>query len=290
MIYFGNVRESIDYLAIGHLTIDQHPHGDRPGGTVRYAACVAPKLGARIGVVTSAQSEINVDDCIGSGATCALKPAENTTTFRNVYEPSGRRQSLTKVAGPVGISDAPAHWRGARIIHLAPLVGEIDPEEVLLCPAGSLRCATIQGWLRAWDAGGGSVRPSTHPRLLAHIEHFDAIVVSTEDLKGLESTKRALVSAAKLIAVTKGRAGAELWSSGRQIGHVRALPVQTVDPTGAGDVFATAFFLQLATGQDPLAAARYACCAASLSTTGEGIEAISDDKAIRCRLDRGFLE
>ena len=286
MIYFGNAQESIDYLSIGHLTIDQHPHGDRPGGTVRYAACVAPKLGARIGVVTSAHPELDVDDWIGSGATCALKPAENTTTFRNVYEPSGRRQSLTSVAGRVGISDAPVHWRDARIIHLAPLVGEFDPEEVLLCPAGSLRCATIQGWLRTWDAGGGSVRPSTHPRLLTHIEYFDAIVVSTEDLNGLESAKRALFSTARLIAVTQGPAGADLWSNGRQFGHVRALPVQVVDPTGAGDVFATAFFLQLATGQDPLAAARYACCAASLSTTGKGVEAIADDNTIRCWLDR----
>lgn len=290
MIHFGNVRGSIDYLAVGHLTIDQHTHGNRPGGTVRYGASVASKLGARVGVVSSAHPEIDLGAWIGPGATCALKPAENTTTFRNIYEPAGRRQNLTKVAGRVGITDAPAHWRDARIIHLAPLVCEFDPEEVFLCPAGSFRCATIQGWLRTWDAGGGSVRPGTHPRLLANIGYFDAIVVSTEDLSGLESTKRALFSTAGLIAVTKGSAGADVWSNGRQLGHVPALPVRVVDPTGAGDVFATAFFLQLATGQDPLAAARYACCAASLSTTGRGVDAIPDHTTIRCWLDRGLLE
>ena len=290
MLYFGNVRESIDYLAIGHVTIDQHPHGNRQGGTVRYGASVAPKLGARIGVVTSANPELDVNAWIGAGAACALKPADDTTTFRNVYEPRGRRQSLTKVAGRVGISDAPSHWRDARIIHLAPLVQEIDPEEVLLCPAGSLRCATIQGWLRTWDSVGGSVRPTTHPRLLAHVDHFDAIAASEEDLNCLECTKRELVSAARLIALTNGPAGADLWSNGRHLGHVSALPVQAVDPTGAGDVFATAFFLQLAAGQGPLAAARYASCAASLSTKGEGIEAVADDSAIRYWLDRGCWE
>ncbi len=287
MLHFGNVRESIDYLVIGHLTVDQHPHGNRSGGTVRYGASVAPKLGARIGVVTSAHPEIDVNAWIGSGAACALKPADDTTTFRNEYEPGGRRQSLTKVAGRVGISDAPSHWRNARIIHLAPLVREIDPEEVLLCPEDSLRCATIQGWLRTWDPEG-SVRPSTHPRLSAHFGHFDAIVVSDEDLNSLECTRRELLSAARLIAVTNGPAGADLWSNGRHLGHVNALPVRVVDPTGAGDVFATAFFLQLATGQDPLPAARYASCAASLSTQGVGIEAVADDSAIRYWLDRGL--
>lgn len=288
MIYFGNLREPIDYLAIGHLTIDQHPRGDRLGGTVRFAACVASKLGARIGVVTSAHHDTTADCWIGPGASCALKPAEKTTTFRNIYEPTGRRQVLTDMASRIGMTDAPARWRDARVVHLAPLVGEIDPGEVLLCPAGSLRCGTLQGWLRTWDAYEGTVRPSTHPRLLPHIEYFDAIVVSTEDLKGLESTERAVVSGARLVAVTRGAAGADLWSNGRPLGHVPALPVQVVDPTGAGDVFATVFFLQIASGQDPLEAARYACCAASLSTRGEGIEAIVDDNAIRYWLDQGF--
>ena len=288
MIYFGNVRESIDYLAIGHLTIDRHPRGDRPGGTVRFAAGVASKLGARIGVVTSAHQDTAADGWIGPGASCALKPSKNTTSFRNIYERAGRRQVLKRTACRIGMSDAPAHWREARVIHLAPLVGEIDPGEVEVCPAGSLRCGTLQGWLRTWDANEGTVRPSTHPRLLEYIECFDAIVVSTEDLAGLESTERALVSRARLIAVTKGAAGADLWSDGRPLGQVQALPVQVLDPTGAGDVFAAAFFLQLATGQDPLEAARYACCAASLSTVGEGIAAIADDKTIRFWLDRGF--
>ena len=288
MIYLGDVQESIDYLSIGHLTIDRHPLGDRPGGTVRYAAWVASKLGARVGVVTSAHSGIDADEWIEAGASCALKPAENTTTFRNIYEPGGRRQILTRVAHNVGIFDAPAHWRNARIIHLAPLVGEIDPEEIVFCPAGSLRCATLQGWLRAWDVGEGSVRPSAHPRLLEYAQYFDAIVVSTEDLKGLESIKRELISGARLIAVTKGAAGADLWANGRPLGQVEALPVQVVDPTGAGDVFAAAFFMQLAAGEDPSTAGRYACCAASLSTSGEGTAAIADDATIRRRLDQGL--
>jgi sugar/nucleoside kinase (ribokinase family) len=47
-----------------------------------------------------------------------------------------------------------------------------------------------------------------------------------------------------------------------------------VDPTGAGDVFATAFLIRLAETGDPGQAARFANVTASFSVEGWGMAAI----------------
>ena len=39
--------EPVDYLAVGHITIDQTPDGPRLGGSVAYAALTAQALGLR---------------------------------------------------------------------------------------------------------------------------------------------------------------------------------------------------------------------------------------------------
>ena len=53
-----SVLEPIDYLLIGHLTVDLTPNGMRIGGSVTYSALLAQALGLRVGVITSWGSEI----------------------------------------------------------------------------------------------------------------------------------------------------------------------------------------------------------------------------------------
>ena len=47
-----------------------------------------------------------------------------------------------------------------------------------------------------------------------------------------------------------------------------------MDPTGAGDVFAAAFLLALARGDDPVDAARLGAAAASIVVEGRGGDAL----------------
>jgi sugar/nucleoside kinase (ribokinase family) len=55
------------------------------------------------------------------------------------------------------------------------------------------------------------------------------------------------------------------------------------DDVGAGDVFAAAFFIELADGAPAAAAAAFANAAAAVRIAGDGPEAIGDRAAIEAR-------
>ena len=57
-----------------------------------------------------------------------------------------------------------------------------------------------------------------------------------------------------------------------------------VDSTGAGDVFAAAFFVRLDETGDPRASAGFASCAAGVSIEGVGVARIPDRGAVEARL------
>jgi sugar/nucleoside kinase (ribokinase family) len=77
----------------------------------------------------------------------------------------------------------------------------------------------------------------------------------------------------RVLAVTEGAAGARLYWNG-DLRRFRALQVQEIDPTGAGDIFAAAFFWRFSKTRDPWAAARFATHLASFSVTRRGLEGI----------------
>jgi sugar/nucleoside kinase (ribokinase family) len=73
--------------------------------------------------------------------------------------------------------------------------------------------------------------------------------------------------------VTESSAGVRLFWNG-DVRRFRAPLVAAIDSTGAGDIFATAFFFRLYTTRDPWEAARFATQLASISVTRPGLEGI----------------
>src|SRR5438105_4051811 len=66
--------------------------------------------------------------------------------------------------------------------------------------------------------------------------------------------------------------------------HVETFDVTVRDETGAGDVFAAAWAVQLARGASPDAAARVGCAAASLSITAPGLLGIPTESELAALL------
>jgi len=67
-------------------------------------------------------------------------------------------------------------------------------------------------------------------------------------------------------------------------GDVRRFPAPYTpekDPTGAGDIFAAAFFTRLYTTRDPWEAARFATQLASLSVKRSGLQAVPTQNEIQ---------
>jgi sugar/nucleoside kinase (ribokinase family) len=112
----------------------------------------------------------------------------------------------------------------------------------------------------------------------------DAAVLSIEDLLGDWTLAEYLAQHVPLLVVTLGRQGGVLFNHGQRL-RFPALRVVEVDPTGAGDIFATVFFDALASGIQPGNAAHFAACLASRSVTRSGLLGVPDaDDIAACRI------
>jgi len=261
--------EPVDYLVIGHVAHDLTPSGPRLGGTVSFAALTARALGLRVGVVTAAGAETSLEPLKDIPVISIESP--QSTTFENIYSKNGRVQYLRAQAPPIDFNSVPEIWRRTPIIHLGPLANEMDS----ILPKGfspALLGVTPQGWMRQWDAEG-RVSPSAWSNAEAALRQADAVVMSREDVGGDDELIEHMAHQTRVLAVTEGAAGSVLyWHGDRR--RFRALQMEEVDATGAGDIFGTAFFVRLFTTHDPWEAARFATLLASHTVTRVGLDGI----------------
>lgn len=270
-----------EFLVIGVVTKDVVPGGYTFGGTATYAAITARNLGYRTAVLTSAAPTLDFG-AILPGVDVRCVPSPVTTTFANQYVDGRRRQYLYAVADPIIPAHVPAAWRAVPVVHLGPLVREIGPEMAAQFP-GALVGVTPQGWLRAWDEEDRLVRGRPWVEAPAVLAHAHALVFSEEDVGGDPDTIMAWARLARIMIVTQGARGADVYVCGEPR-HVPAFPAREVDPTGAGDVFAAAFLLRLRELHDPYAAARFAHCVASFCVEGLGTSTIPTRAQVEARM------
>jgi hypothetical protein len=265
----------IDYLLIGHIARDLTTDGPRLGGTVTYAALMANALGLRVGIVTSWGEEVPT----GPLHTIPIinLTSENSTTFENTVTSSGRIQTIHHIAHNLDYYLVPDSWRHTPIVHLGPVAQEVEPS-IIRHFSNSLVGLTPQGWLRSWDKEG-KVYLTEWPEAGFVLSQADAAVLSLEDVGGDESRLEELATYCQILAVTEGAAGVRIYWNG-DIRRFPAPDVEVVDTTGAGDIFATAFFTRLHTTRDPWEAARFANLLASISVTRLGIKAIPSPEEI----------
>jgi len=258
---------SIDYLLIGHLSCDRTPTGFRLGGSVAYAALTARALGLRPGIVTAWGGEIPLDDL--EGIPLRLVPTEHSTAFENIETPTGRRQFLHSRATLLSWEHIPPAWRHAPLVHLAPIADEVPPTLAQRFPH-ALVCATPQGWMRRWDADG---RVSQAPWVDARqaLPHLNAVTLSREALGGAAEPPWA--QEAQILVITAGSDPVTV-CQGTEKRWFMPPTNEVVDPTGAGDIFAAAFFVALYRGHSPWRAAEFANQFASRSITRRGLDGV----------------
>lgn len=271
--------EPIDYLVIGHVTEDITPEGPMPGGTASYAALTARALGLRVGIVTSFAAGREIPQLDGIPMIC--HPSEVSTTFENIHTPDGRIQIIHHVAPTLDLSMVPETWRTTPIVHLGPIARETDIKLVRSFP-DSLVGLTLQGWLRQWDASG-RVHFSQLPETAYLLQNSSVGILSIEDVAGDETYIEEMSSAAPVLVVTEGAAGARVYWNG-DVRRFRPPRVQEIDPVGAGDIFAAAYFVHHHTTRDPWEAARVANQLAAQSVTRRNIQGVPTPAEVRASL------
>ncbi len=268
--------QPVDYLVIGHITCDITPSGLDIGGTVTYAALTARALGLRVGIVTSYGGEVALSKF--GDIPLINYPTELSTTFENIKTPQGRIQYIRHIAPAINLNLIPDPWLSTPIVHLGPIAQEVEPTLVRHFPT-ALIGITPQGWLRSWNAEG-RVAPTEWPEATFVLQRVGAAVISLEDVAGDENRIEEMAASCRILAVTEGAQGTRLYWHG-DVRRFRPPEVQDIDSTGAGDIFAAAFFSRLHTTRDPWEAARFATQLAAFSVTRPGLSGIPTSEEIQ---------
>lgn len=229
-----------DYLLIGHITHDVTPFGPQLGGTVSYAAHTAAAFGLRVALLTSAAPDEPLLERLPASVMVHNIPAEQTTTFENIYRPEGRVQYMYHRARTLEVSMLPPAWRQARQVHFGPIAYEVEPAFADVF-ANTPLCVTPQGWMRHREPDG-RIRQITWEAAAYVLPRADLTVLSVEDIRhdpGLEAVFAAL---APVMVMTRAEQGGTVYVHGEPHTYA-AYPAEQVDPTGAGDVFATALHI-----------------------------------------------
>ena len=269
----------LDYLTIGHITKDLAESGFTLGGTASYSPLTAKAFGLKSGIFTSYTSDIDVS--VLSDIGMYRKFSDKTTTFENIDTASGRKQYLHQIAELLLANDIPDEIKTSRILHLGPVADEVDAEIAGLFPDAFIGL-TPQGWMRSRRADDLVEYQEWDPSKTL-IESTDAVVISVEDVHGDEDLISDYASRFKVLAVTEGIDGARVYWHG-DVRRFRAPNVKVVDLTGAGDIFAAAFFIRLETTRDPWESATLAVNLASLSVSRAGLLGVPSKEEVKSNM------
>ena len=273
-------RPSVRFVIIGHLTRDIVPGGYTIGGTAAYSGITAHRMGAEVTLLTRACPDDVQHPSLRDLEIINL-PSKHTTTFLNVYHNDIRTQHVRVVAGPIFAADVPQRLYEADVVHLAPLVQEVDP--AIAPKVEGMLASTPQGWMREWDSQG---RVKAVPWYSAGriLPYLDTIIFSDADLIGDLSILPTILETVPIVATTKAAAGCVLYVEGTRY-KIPTRPAEEVDPTGAGDTFAAAFLVALHETKDPIQAAYFANVTASMGVEARGIHGIPERSQVEAYIE-----
>lgn len=279
-----------DVVVVGHVTRDlvsSNATGFSYGGTATFASLAAHRLGHRVGLVTACADDPAMTDAL-MGITTVVARAPVTTTFENIYTAAGRVQYVRAAAPPIDARTIPPQWHDSPVALLGPVAQEVRQDVVQTFGGHTTIAATLQGWVRTWDANTGRVRPVPWDDYEAFLERIDAVVFSPVDVGSDPVLVQRYAERARLAIVTEAADGGVVWHRGHRFRYP-AYEVHEVEPTGAGDAFAVAFALEFHATRDPDHSARYASCVASFVVEGHGASRVPTIDAVRERFRHGRL-
>ena len=259
-----------DFVVVGHVTRDIVADGWRPGGTPTFAAVQAHRLGYSVGVVTRTAGDVGLEDLFPF-AQIIDAGSDVTTEFENSYTGSARTQQIRAVGATIEIADVPSDWRAAPVVLLGPVFGEVAAALPSAFAAASLVGVSAQGWLRSADANGRVVHAAWSGE--PFWQGARVVFVSEEDLAGGGDELDRWAASVPIVVLTASSRGARVFADGGWR-TIDSFPQEEVDPTGAGDTFATGFLIRLHETNDVDEAARFGAAAASLSVGGIAATAI----------------
>jgi hypothetical protein len=209
-------------------------------------------------------------------------PANDVPRYVNTYDGAGNRtQRLLTTGEPIRLEVAPGPGP-IDVLVLAPAFDELDG-----MPAwgARVRAVSLQGVLRAREGDRVVPRADAWRACEPFVTPGGFYFLSDEDTPAAATLAGRIAAAGATCFVTHAREGATRYA-GSLVTHRPAFPAAAVEPTGAGDVFATSFAVRLAECGDADDAWTFALMAGALAVEGAGLDGIPQRAAIEARLAR----
>lgn len=264
------------------MTLDRTPDGGwTPGGPSLYAARAFAALGADVRLITNLEDDF--DEGVLEGLDLRAADGE-LPRYANTYDKKGNRTQFLLA-------------EGARLELLPNLEGAEEPDVAFYTPAyhefrraplrfkGAIVGVSLQGPLRQ-VTGRGRIIPHSHPASVAEkfMHRGWLAFFSEEDCPQADELAEYIAGIGAVAILTRGYNGATLFDSDGTQHHWDAFDADPVDPTGAGDCFASAFLFRLLETEDLAAAMRFALAAGALAVEGKGLDGIASREAIETRM------
>jgi hypothetical protein len=269
-------------LVVGQVARERIGSALELSGPAYFAARAHRSLGAEVGLAAAFDPEVDAHAAIPGVEPIVRGGAEARVS--RLYPGAGRYlMRLESPGAPLAPREIPARWQNVDLLHLAPLLGEVDVREWRTAIGAKHVALGAQGFVR--EAGpDGIVVPSRWNPDPASLEGVDSICLHEADLVEEDDLVERLRNIVPVVVVTRGRNGCDVWAIGRRT-HVGIFQTKQVDPVGAGETFAASLFLALTRGEDPVHAARLGAAAASLAVEALGAEGLDRlaEAAVRAR-------
>jgi fructokinase len=242
---------------IGNLSKDTIDGGaPTVGGAPYHAARALRLLGGSSRVVARcavADRRPLVSPLAALGVPWTWVPAERTASFDLAYDGEERELTIFDPGSPWALEDARAVGR-AEWLHLGALTRDDFPPAVLAFLARDRRLA-LDGQALARPAADRDAD-------LELLRHVTVLKLSAAELAALGGEDAVTAFGVPEVVITNGSADAVLLAGGKRE-TITVRPVDTDDPTGAGDAFLAAYVWARASGHRPSSAARHAATTAA---------------------------
>ena len=239
------------------------------GGSAAYVSAVLDAAGADYQVVAKAGPDFLYAGRVFRQPRIVASP---TARFVDDYRSGQRKDRAEAVCEPI----RPEDLEGSFDAGIAcGIVGEVLPETLARLRALTRHCvADAQSVLRSVGPGGEvRLRPLSDDTA----SQLDWLKASRAEAAVLdvEHLRRQLSGG---MVITDGPRGLRLVTRSGDVG-VAAVPAAERDPTGAGDCFLAGFTLALASGHDPLRAARFGAICGARAVEQDGVPVLDRDLA-----------
>ncbi len=236
----------LDVLVVGNYCHDVLIHGPGRetralGGSSAYISSVLDAVGVDYSVVSVVGEDFRYGDQVRHAP--RIVPGTRTTQFTADFTQGERVLSVGARAAPIRPEEISVE---ARVALACGVLDELLPETLVrLSECARQVVADAQGLLRITDARGRVMqRRLEETPCFALLDRIHVLKASEEEALSLDVAQ---VRRKTCLVITRGRGGCTVLTADLAF-EVPALPVEEVDPTGAGDCFLAGFAVGLLRG------------------------------------------